>query len=50
MIKCLSVISSEKICEKIDELAKTYKFEDSEFIGGILWGYVRRKKYIKKAI
>ena len=48
VIKCLSVISSEKICEKIDELAKTYKFEDSEFIGGILWGYGPQEKIHKK--
>ncbi|WP_300782172.1 phosphorylcholine transferase LicD [uncultured Acetatifactor sp.] len=38
-VKILSTLNFKKICQKIDAISKTYSFEESKFIGGVLWGY-----------
>lgn len=38
-VKILSLIKMQSLCKKIDDVAKQYDFEKSEYVGGILWGY-----------
>lgn len=39
VIKLFQFIPIQYLCEKIDNLSKTYWFDDAEYAGGILWGY-----------
>lgn len=39
LILMVSGFSIEKLCKKIDDIAKTYDFDECEYIGGVLWGY-----------
>ena len=41
-------ISENWLCYKIDELAKRYDFERSEYIGGVVWGYGPCERINKK--
>lgn len=48
LIKLLSWINVKTLCDKIDNLAKTYDFEKSNYIGGIVWGYGPQERIDKK--
>ena len=48
LIKMFSNVDPEKMCAKIDALAKTYDFEKSDYIGGIVWGYGPQERIDKK--
>ncbi len=44
-------ISNKYLCKKIDENARKYSFNDTAFIGGVLWGYgtcekINKEKYM----
>lgn len=45
----LGVFSERHLCDKLDAIAKTYDFENSEHIGGILWGYGPQETMLKQA-
>ena len=47
LIKCLRVIRFRRLCNIMDDLAKSYDFESLEYIGGTLWGYGPQER-IKK--
>lgn len=48
LIRGLKVVPFKILCENMDALAKTYDFENSEYIGGTLWGYGPQER-IKKS-
>ncbi len=48
LIRCLKGISFPWLCQKMDHLAKSYDFEESEYVGGIIWGYGPQER-IKKS-
>lgn len=48
LIRSLKWIRLSKLCEKMDNLAKSYDFEKSDYIGGILWGYGPQERIEKK--
>lgn len=48
-IKINKVLSSERIVEKLHEIAATYSFDDSDFVGNILGRY-REKEIVSKKI
>lgn len=39
LVKALSFFQTEKLCEKIDAVSRTYDFDTSDYIGGVAWGY-----------
>lgn len=41
------VWSKEKLVKLIDEIAKTYDFESSDYVGGIVYGYGPQEKMIR---
>lgn len=52
LIMGLKTVPFRSLCAKMDALAKSYEFDDSEYIGGILWGYgpqerIRKKGYMR---
>lgn len=48
LIKCLKIVSFKSLCRRMNNLAKSYDFADSEYIGGTLWGYGPQER-IKKS-
>lgn len=48
LINLLSLLSFSKLCKYIDDLSKTYDFDESKYIGGILWGYGPQERIDKK--
>ncbi len=48
LIKILSLIRIKELCKRMDTLASTYDFGESEYIGGILWGYGPQERIHKK--
>lgn len=49
LIKLVSCLESNWLCQKIDTVSQTYSFEKSELIGGVLWGYGPQERIEKKA-
>lgn len=52
LIRCFKWISLSWLCKKMDCLAKSYNFEESEYVGGIIWGYgpqerIDKEKYMR---
>lgn len=52
IIRILSLLSLEKLCQRIDAISKSYSFEESRLIGGVLWGYgpqecIDKEKYMQ---
>ena len=45
----LTPLSTSMLCKKIDAFAKSYDFEHSEYVGGIVWGYGPCERINKKA-
>ncbi len=48
LIGVLKPIDSIKLCKKIDDISKTYDFDSSDYIGGIVWGYGPQERIHKK--
>ena len=44
----LMMFDTYSLCAKIDKEAQRYPFENSEYIGGVLWGYGPQEKIHKK--
>lgn len=43
-----SLIGSNKLAHRIDNLCQTYSFENSEYVGGLAWGYGKQERMNKK--
>ena len=40
-------LSSKKICHKLDTLCRDYRYEESEYVGHMVWGYTYKEKLKK---
>lgn len=40
----------KRISKKLDKLSKTYDFEESEYVGGVLWGYGPQERLLKSEL
>lgn len=48
LIMGLRAIPFKRLCARMDALAKTYDFDNSEYIGGTLWGYGPQERIKKR--
>lgn len=48
--KFISRKHMEKISKKLNEISKTYDYNNSEYVGGVSWGYGPQEKMLKKDI
>ena len=49
LVNLISRMDNQKLCKKLDDISKTYSFEDSKHIGGVLWGYGPQERIDKEA-
>lgn len=43
----LKSVNTYRLCDFLDKIAKTYKFESCNYIGGVLWGYGPQERVLK---
>lgn len=48
VVGLLQVLPNHFLCSKMDSISKTYSYQTSTYVGGVLWGYGARESMDKK--
>ena len=48
LVAGVKALNNDRLCEKLDQIAKTYSFSEQSKIGGVLWGYGPQERIDKK--
>ena len=49
LVRLTGLLDNQKLCKKLDDISKTYPFDDCRRIGGVLWGYGPQERIDKAA-